>query len=217
MKSIHKEAIIQTIPVLSGYVFIGIAFGIYLQSTGLGFHIVLLMSLFIYAGSMQFAAVPLLLAPFAPLETLLLTLSINARHLFYGITMLKPFANIKRKKPYMIFALTDESYSLMVGHKDNPELMFWMQLFNQAYWVVGSMVGFLFGQLIPFSTEGIEFSMAALFVVLFLDRLKEKRYLPMAIGLIASFVAIALFGAAYFVIPAMVIILVLFGISGDKL
>ena len=173
------------------------------------------MSVFIYAGSMQFAAVPLLVNPISLIQTFILTLSINARHLFYGISMLKPFKNAGKKKHYMIFALTDESYSLIINENDT-EVMFHIQLLNQLYWIIGTVFGYYFGQMIPFSTEGIEFSMTALFLVIFVDKFKDKKYDATFLGLGMSFISLLLFGSQYFIIPAMIGIVIGLQLKGDK-
>ena len=166
------------------------------------------MSLFIFAGSMQFAAVPLLTNPISLIQTFILTLSINARHLFYGVSMLVPFKKAGNKKPYMIFALTDESYSLLINHKDDTDLMFWIQLMNQSYWVIGTLIGYAFGTFLPFSTEGIEFSMTALFLVIFMDKFKDRRDAPLFLGLVVSIICLVVVGKQHFIIPSMIGILI---------
>lgn len=210
-----KKNIIKTLPVMAGYVFLGSAFGILVENQNLSIWTALFMSVFIYAGSMQFAAVPLLVNPISLIQTFILTLSINARHLFYGISMLKPFKNAGKKKHYMIFALTDESYSLIINENDT-EVMFHIQLLNQLYWIIGTVFGYYFGQMIPFSTEGIEFSMTALFLVIFVDKFKDKKYDSTFLGLGMSFISLLLFGSQYFIIPAMIGIVIGLQLKGDK-
>ena len=210
-----KKNIIKTLPVRAGYVFLGSAFGILVENQNLSIWTALFMSVFIYAGSMQFAAVPLLVNPISLIQTFILTLSINARHLFYGISMLKPFKNAGKKKHYMIFALTDESYSLIINENDT-EMMFHIQLLNQLYWIIGTVFGYYFGQMIPFSTEGIEFSMTALFLVIFVDKFKDKKYDSTFLGLGMSFISLLLFGSQYFIIPAMIGIVIGLQLKGDK-
>ena len=210
-----KKNIIKTLPVMAGYVFLGSAFGVLVENQNLSIWTALFMSVFIYAGSMQFAAVPLLVNPISLIQTFILTLSINARHLFYGISMLKPFKNAGKKKHYMIFALTDESYSLIINENDT-EVMFQIQLLNQLYWIIGTVFGYYFGQMIPFSTEGIEFSMTALFLVIFVDKFKDKKYDATFLGLGMSFISLLLFGSQYFIIPAMIGIVIGLQLKGDK-
>lgn len=212
--SIAKRAFLDSIPVLSGYVVLGIGFGILLEEAGYGVMWALLMSVFIYAGSMQYVGVSLL-ANAASLPIAALTaLMVNARHLFYGISMIDKYKGAGAKKPYMIFALTDETYSLVCYNKyeDKKEMhkyCFFVSLFNQCYWVAGSVIGSLVGTLIPFSMEGIEFSMTALFVTVALEQwLSEKNHLPAIIGFVSSVLCLLVFGSENFLIPSMIIITV---------
>ena len=201
-----KKNIIKTLPVMAGYVFLGSAFGILVENQNLSIWTALFMSVFIYAGSMQFAAVPLLVNPISLIQTFILTLSINARHLFYGISMLKPFKNAGKKKHYMI----------LIINENDTEMMFHIQLLNQLYWIIGTVFGYYFGQMIPFSTEGIEFSMTALFLVIFVDKFKDKKYDSTFLGLGMSFISLLLFGSQYFIIPAMIGIVIGLQLKGDK-
>lgn len=198
-----KHSIQKTIPVLAGYVFLGSAFGILVESQGLSIWVALFMSLFIYAGSMQFAAVSLIMNPISLIQTFILALSINARHLFYGVSMLKPFQKAGNKKYYMVFGLTDESFSLIINEDDHV-MMYQIILLNQIYWLIGTVLGFYFGKVIPFPTTGIEFAMTALFLVIFVDKLKEKRYYPSFVGIVVSVVCLLIFKSQYFIIPSMI-------------
>ncbi len=198
-----KHSIQKTIPVLAGYVFLGSAFGILVESQGLSIWVALFMSLFIYAGSMQFAAVSLIMNPISLIQTFILALSINARHLFYGVSMLKPFQKAGNKKYYMVFGLTDESFSLIINEDDHVT-MYQIILLNQIYWLIGTVLGFYFGKVIPFPTTGIEFAMTALFLVIFVDKLKEKRYYPSFVGIVVSVVCLLIFKSQYFIIPSMI-------------
>lgn len=212
MKQYLSKAFKITSPIIVGYLFLGSAFGILIESSGFPMHVALLMSVFIYSGAMQFAAVPLLINPITFLQTIILTLSINARHLFYGVSMVKPLENAGKKKEYLIFSITDESYSLLANYHDNIDLMFWVDVLCQGYWVIGTVFGYYFGRVIPFTLEGIEFSMVAVFIIIFLDKLKEGEYFPIMVGLISSIVSILIFGKQHFIIPSMILILlVLFG------
>ncbi len=193
---------------MSGYVFLGSAFGILVQSHDFSIWVALFMSLFIYSGAMQFASIPLLLNPISWIQTFILTLSISARHLFYGLSMIRPFKNAGKKKAYMAFALTDESYGLLLNHQDDPDMMFLIESFNQSYWVFGTLLGFVFGQFIPFSIEGIDFSMSALFIIIFLDKYLEGKREPLFLGLFVSIVSLLIFGAQFFIIPSMIGILI---------
>lgn len=216
MKTNIKEALIKTVPVMAGYIFLGSAFGILIQSHGFSIWIALFMSIFIYAGAMQFASIPLLLNPISLVQTFLLTLSINARHLFYGLSMIEPFKKVGKKKPYMIFSLTDESYGLLINNKSKPDLMFLIQILNQSYWIFGTVLGYLFGNLIPFSTEGIDFSMSALFIIIFMDKFFEKEYQPLFIGLFFSITSLIIFGPDYFIITSMIAIVTTLLVKGEQ-
>ena len=196
---------------LSGYLVLGMGFGVLMQSKGYGFLLALAMSIFIYAGSMQYLAIDLLSGGASLITSALTTLMVNARHLFYGISMVDRYKNAK-KKPYIIFALTDETYSLVCSvNEENEEkrnrYYFLVSLFNQIYWVVGSALGVLLGEVIPFSTEGIDFALTALFVTVFVEQWKStKDHIPAMIGVISSVICLALFGAKDFLIPAMILI-----------
>jgi len=195
--------VVKTVPVMAGYLFLGSAFGILVESQGLPVWVALLMSVFIYAGSMQFASVPLLLNPISLLQTFILTLSINARHLFYGVSMLKIFEKMGLKKQYMIFLLTDESYSLIINEDDGDQ-MFNILLLNQIYWIIGTAMGYYFGRMIPFSKDGIEFAMTALFLIIFMEKLKDKQLYPTFLGLGVSTLCLIIFKPQYFIIPSMI-------------
>lgn len=188
---------------MAGYLFLGSAFGILVESQDLPVWVALLMSVFIYAGSMQFATVPLLLNPISLLQTFILTLSINARHLFYGVSMLKIFEKMGLKKQYMIFSLTDESYSLIINEDDGDQ-MFNILLLNQIYWIIGTVMGYYFGRMIPFSKDGIEFAMTALFLIIFMEKLKDKQLYPTFLGLGVSTLCLIIFKPQYFIIPSMI-------------
>lgn len=211
-KKMFKFALIQTLPVFFGYLFLGIAFGILLTSRGYHWLWTAVMSLSIYAGSMQFVAVDLLTTPFSLINTMIMTIMVNARHLFYGVSLLKKFSGTRRKKPYLIFALTDETYSLLCG-VDIPEGMnektvyFYISILDQSYWVFGSVVGGLIGSILPFQAQGVEFSMTALFVVIFMEQWwSAQNHLPAVIGVVCTVVCRLLFGPAQFIIPSMILI-----------
>lgn len=207
MRDKIKQALIKTIPIMAGYIFLGMAFGMLAQNHGIPMWIGILMSVFLYSGAMQFAAVPILVSPMPLIDTFILTISISARHLFYALSMIPFFKNAGKKKPYMIFAMTDESYSLLINETDDQEMMFLIELFNQCYWIIGTAIGFLFGNIVPFSTVGIDFTMTALFLIIFMDKLFEKEYSVLFGGLIISFVCLLVFKRDYFIIPSMIGIL----------
>lgn len=208
-----KAAFPHTLPILAGFLFIGIAYGVYMNVSGFGFLYPAVMSVVIYGGSLEFVAVSMLLSPFAPAQTLLVALMIQARHLFYGLAMLEKFRGLGWKRPYLIYAMCDETFSINCSavipeDVDKGWFMFFVTLLNQCYWVTGAAAGGLLGSLLSFDTNGIEFVMTAMFTVIFLERwLGEKNHLPGIIGLCSSALCLALFGADSFLIPGMVCIL----------
>ena len=208
MKQDIKKALKDTIPVLSGYMVLGMGFGILMQTKGYGVLWTLAMSLFVYAGSMQYLAVDLLLGGATLLSAALTTLFVNARHLFYGISMVDRYKGAGKRKPYMIFALTDETYSLVCNTEGSHRYCFLVSLFNQIWWVSGSLLGAVVGGFLPVErTEGIDFALTALFVTVFVEQWKStKDHIPAIVGVLASVVCLLLFGADRFLIPAMLLI-----------
>ncbi|MDO4389801.1 MAG: AzlC family ABC transporter permease [Eubacteriales bacterium] len=208
-----KCAFPHTIPIFAGFCFLGMTYGIYMKVSGFAFWYPMLMSLVIYGGSLEFVAVSMLLAPYAPMQAFLMTLMIQARHLFYGIAMLDKFRSMGWKKPYLIFGMCDETFSINCTAEipedvDRGWFYFFVTLLNQIYWVLGATAGGLVGGLIRFNTEGLDFVMTAMFVVIFLEQWrKEKRHDSAAVGMAASVVCLAIFGADNFLIPTMVCIL----------
>lgn len=202
-----------TIPIFAGFWFLGLTYGIYMNVSGFSFWYPMLMSLTIFGGSLEFVAVSMLLAPFAPLQTLIMTLMIQARHLFYGISMLDKFKGMGWKKPYLIFGMCDETFSInytanIPEDVDRSWFYFFVTLLNHFYWFSGATIGGLVGGLLQFNTEGLDFVMTAMFVVIFLEQwLKENRHVSEWIGLAASVSCLLLFGADSFLIPTMICIL----------
>lgn len=215
--TIVKKAFIaafpHTIPIFAGFWFLGMAYGIYMNVSGFSFLYTLIMSMFIFAGSMEFVTVSLLLGAFNPLQALLLTLMINARHLFYGISMLDKYRHTGWKKPYLIFGMCDESFSINYTARipqgiDRNWFMFFVTFLNHIYWVSGALLGCLFGSFIHFNTQGLEFVMTAMFVVIFMEQwLNENSHLSSLIGLGISIGCLVVFGAENFIIPSMLMIL----------
>lgn len=210
-KKTISTAFRASLPVLAGYVVLGIGFGVLLAKQGYGFFWAFLMSLTVYAGSMQYAALDLISSGASLITTALMTLMINARHFFYGLSMLDRFSDAKKEKPYLIFGLTDETYSLLCS--DVPEgvnkrqYQLFVTLFDQLYWVTGSTIGGLLGPIIPFDTTGLDFSMTALFVVIFVEQWQSaKTRIPAMLGLGISLGCLLLLGPTRFVIPSMVLI-----------
>ena len=209
-----RAAFPHTIPVLTGFGFLGLTYGVYMSAQGFNFLYPFLISLTVFGGSLQFVAVNLLLGAFAPLQALAVSLALQARHLFYGISMLDRFKGMGAKKPYLIFGMCDESFAInhtadIPDEIDRGWFMLWVTLLNQSYWVIASALGGLLGSLITFNTEGIDFVMTAMFVVILIEQiLKERSVYTAAIGVSASLVALVLFGADSFLIPAMIVIIV---------
>ena len=218
-QNIRRKAFIaalpHTFPILAGFRFLGMAYGIYMNVSGFSVWYPMLMALTIFGGSLEFVAVTMLLGTFAPLQTLIMTLMIQARHLFYGISMLDKFKGLGWKRFYLIFGLCDETFSInytadIPKDVDSGWFMFFVTLLNQFYWVAGATLGGLLGSLFTFNTEGLDFVMTAMFVVIFLEQwMKEKKHYTALIGVSASAVCLLLFDADSFLIPTMIFILCL--------
>lgn len=204
-----KYALGRTLPVMAGYLVLGLGFGVLLQSKGYGPGWALAMSLLVYAGSMQYLAVDLLAGGASLVSAALMTLMVNARHLFYGISMLERYRDAGPAKPYMIFALTDETYSLVCSGDvpdgvDRKRYFFLVSLLDQLYWIAGSLAGAALGSVLPFASTGIDFSMTALFLVVVTEQWRTSRdHTPALVGLGVSVACLAVFGADNFLIPAM--------------
>lgn len=203
-----------TIPILAGFLFLGITYGIYMNASGFSFLYPMFMSLTIFAGSVEFVAVSLLLGSFNPIQALAVTLMLNARHLFYGISMLDKFRGLGWKRIYLIFGMCDETFSINYAAAipediDRGWFMFFVTLLNHFYWFSGATLGGIFGSLIHFNTEGLDFVMTAMFVVIFMEQwLKEKNHTSSILGLGISLLCLIAFGADNFIIPAMLALLV---------
>ena len=217
-----KAAFPHTIPVFAGYCFLGMSYGFLMKSSGFPFWYPILTSLVIFAGSMEFMTVNLLLGAFDLLQAFALTLMINARHLFYGLSMLGKYQKMGTKKPYLIFGLTDETFSVNCATQppegiDRGWFYFFITLLDHAYWVLGATLGGIFGSLITFNTEGLDFVMTSLFVVILLEHLlttKDKR--SAATGMVLSLAMLLLFEADGFMLPAMVSILIVLTLEAKK-
>lgn len=210
MNRIRKN-FVKTIPVMAGYIVLGLGFGIVLQNHGYGVIYAFLMSLLIYAGSMQFMAINLISAGAGIITVMLTTLMVNARHLFYGISMIDKYKDAKPYKPYIIFALTDETYSLVCNDNTlDKKDYFLISLFDQVYWITGSILGALIGEMVPFDFAGVDFALTALFVSIVTDQwIQNKDHMPAIIGIGSSIVCLLIFGGSNFLIPSMVTITVL--------
>ena len=221
-KKLLRTAFVDTVPVMTGYLCLGFGFGIVMQQNGLGLWWALALSLFVYAGSMQYVAVGLLTSGAGLLTTAITTLAVNARHLFYGLSMIDTYKDMGKKKPYLIFALTDETYSLVAG-KQPPEgvdrggYYLLVSALDQFYWVLGTLLGSAVGQLLPINYEGIDFALTALFVTIFVEQwLSVKNHIPALIGVGASVVCLAIFGSGSFLIPSMGLIALLLLLTRGK-
>ncbi len=221
-KKTIQLAFYKSIPVLAGYVVLGIGFGILMRNAGYGVLWTGAMSLLIYAGSMQYVGVGLLTGGASVLTTALTTIMVNARHLFYSISMIEKYKEAGPSKPYLIFGLTDETYSLLCDGKvpegaDPGAYRVLVTFFNHCYWVAGGIIGSLLGAVIPFSTAGIEFSMTALFVATFTEQwLTAKDHIPALTGLFSTLLCLVLFGRDAFLIPAMLLITLVLTILRSK-
>ena len=203
-----KSALQDTLPVLAGYIVLGAGFGMIMNASGYGPVYSLAMSMFIFAGSMQYAAIGLFMDNVSLAVVALTTLVINARHLFYGISLIDRYKDTGVKKPYLIFALTDETYSIVCNSDKGENYCFLVSLFNQIYWVAGTVIGALAGKLISFNTMGLDFALTAMFITIFVDQwMKTKDHIPAIIGVLAAFACLMIFGSDNFLIPSMIIIL----------
>jgi len=213
MKPESKFAFQQSVPVMVGYLFFGIAFGLMLQNAGYNFLWALMISSVVYAGSMQFVLVTILSGGLSLISTAVITLTINSRHFFYGLSFLKTFRDMGKGYLYMIFSLTDETYALLcsakiTGHLDHKKVYFRIALFNQIYWVSGSVLGAAFGEILNFNLAGIEFTMTALFTVIFIEQwlaAKLTTRIPAMIGIASGTAALLAFGPDRFILPALIL------------
>ena len=217
-----RAAFPYTLPICIGFLFLGISYGFMMRSKGFSLIYPIVMSTCIFAGSMEFVTANLLLSAFAPFHAFLLTLMVNARHLFYGISMLDKYRDTGWKKFYLIFGMCDESFSINCTvtppeDVDRGWFMFFVNLLNQIYWVAGATLGALLGYVIHFDTTGIEFVMTALFVVMFVNQWEEcKDHRPALVGVGCSVICLLLFGSGSFIIPAMALIILCFAIPMPK-
>lgn len=208
-----RYAFPRTIPVMVGYLFLGAAYGILMKVNGYGIAWSLLASVFVFAGSLQYLGITFLTALVSPVYAFFMSLMLNARHLFYGISMLDRYRDAGKLKPYLVFALTDETFSV-VCHENVPERLpkywvyFWVSLLDQGYWVAGTVIGAVLGSFITFDTTGLDFALTALFVVIFVDQWKSGSGHKAAVaGVLASVACLLVFGQSTFIVPAMVVIL----------
>ena len=222
-KMLIRKAFIKSVPVLAAYFVLGMGFGILMSSKGYGPLWSVACSLFIYAGAMQYVTVDLLVTAVSPIQAAFMTVMVNARHLFYGISMIEKYRDMGKFKPYLIFGLTDETYSLLCDSEDYPAgkdaglYCFLVTVFDQSYWVIGSVVGAILGTVIKFDSTGIDFSMTALFLTVFVDQWqKSKRHLPALAGIGITLLCLLIFGSGSFLIPSMLFITVFLSVPYIK-
>jgi len=222
-RSLIKEAFKLSIPVATGFLPLGIAFGILMESIGYNWIYSGFFSLIAFAGSIQYLAISLLTSSFNPVNAFLVSLMVNARHLFYGISLMDKYSDSGKYKNYLIFAMCDETFSItssleIADKKTRNKMFFYVSLFDHFYWVLGSVIGGIIAGSIQFNSMGMDFALTALFVVLFLEQmLKKENRLPGIIGFGASVLSLLVFGSSSMIIPAMIIILVIFLFGGDRL
>ncbi|NMN01331.1 branched-chain amino acid transport protein [Bifidobacterium sp. DSM 109958] len=214
-----RAAFPLTAPIAAGFLFLGCSYGLLMHAKGFAFWYPVGMAFFIFAGSMEFVTVNLLLSAFNPVAAFLLALMVNARHLFYGLSMLGKLRNMGWKKPYLIFAMCDETFAINSGTRipddvDRGWFMLFVSMLNRWYWIAGTALGWLVGGLLPFSTRGIEFVLTALFLVIFLDQwmgtASGRAHVSGVIGVGATAACLALFGSSDFMIPSMALMLAVF-------
>lgn len=225
MKEELKLAVKSTSPVFFGYIFAGMAFGLMLQNAGYSYWWALLISCIVYAGSMQFILVTFLSSAVSLPSVMITTLAVNSRHMFYGLSFIEKFKKMGRRRWYMIFSLTDETYSLLCSVKTPEKIneknyLFLMALFNQSYWICGCVMGAVAGTLIHFDTTGVDFAMTALFLVTFVEQwLEAESHSPAMIGLFCGFFALMIFGKDLFILPSLlatVLLLLLLQKKGNQ-
>lgn len=209
-----RAAFPHTVPVLTGFMALGIAYGVLMQAKGYGVLWAVLMSAVAFCGSMQYVAITLLTTVFDPVQAFLLSIMVNARHLFYGLSMLEKYRGIGKIKGMLIFMLCDETFSISYavepqGGVERKYFYFWISLLDYGYWVGATLIGGVLGNLLPINTEGLDFVLTALFVVLFLEqwKVKENRAAGV-IGMVCAVISLTVFGSENLVIPAMVLIMV---------
>lgn len=218
-----KRAFRDSLPVMAGYVVLGIGFGVLLQSKGYSFIWAFVMSVTIFAGAMQYVAVDLLSMGAGFIATAIMTVMVNVRHVFYGVAMLDKYKDMGKVKPYLIFGLTDETFSIACNVElpeniNKRKYFFLLTAFNQCYWIIGSTLGAVLGSAIEFNSAGIDFSMTALFVVIFVEQWeKAKNHIPAIVGIVVTVICLVIFGPSSFLIPSMIAITIVLVILRGKL
>lgn len=224
-KTIRKKAFVKSLPILCSYIFLGAAYGILMQEAGYAWYISLGISMTVYTGAFQFMLITLLSGGASLLTIAVTAFLMNSRQVFYSLTFLEEFRKMGKRLPFMIHTLTDETYAVNLTLKDmkqgeKQDVMAWVALDSWCYWMVGSVIGGMAGQLLPFDTEGIDYCMTALFVTIFIDQWQQARdHRPALTGLLAASVCLLLFGSTTFMLPALLLtsgLLLFYGKSGKE-
>ena len=211
-KRSFKRAFKDSLPIMAGYLALGIGYGVLLQSKGYSFWWAILMSVTMFAGSGQYAGVDFMASGASLLTTAFMTLIINCRHFFYGVSLLDKYRGTGIVKPYLIFGLTDETYSITATTTLEDDISpkkyyFFLTALNHSYWITGCVLGAVLGMIMPFSGEGIDFASTALFIVIMTEQwLRSKQHLPAVLGAGTTVVCLVIFGAEYFIVPALFLI-----------
>lgn len=207
---IRKNAFLKSIPIMCSYIFVSMAYGIMMENAGFSWYYSLLISLTVYTGAFQFVLITFLASGASILTIALTAFLMNSRQTFYSLTFLKDFQKMGKRKLYMIHTMTDETYAvncmLDMPEKEKEDTMFRVAFFSRCYWMAGTVIGSVLGQLIPFDLEGIDFCMTALFVIIFIDQWeKVKRHIPAVTGLGIGILCLLIFGESSFMLPALLI------------
>ena len=223
MKNSLKYAFKASLPVFAGYIALGIGFGVLLESKGYSILWAGLMALTMYSGSLQYAAVDFMSGGASLITTAVMTVFIQARHFFYGFSLLDRYKGMGAAKPYMIFGLTDETYSLVCTGEvpegvNKKKYFLFLTMLNQSYWIAGCIIGAFLGSVLPFELKGVDYAMTALFIVIFVDQWKsQKNHIPALVGVFSTVVCLLIFGSESFIIPSMAVITIVFALFRKRL
>lgn len=203
-----------TLPILPSLMVLAMTYGVLMEASGFGFIWAALMSAVAFCGTMQFAALPIMISGFAPVQGFILSFLINSRHIFYGIPMLEKYKDAGKLRPFLIFALNDESFAISCSTEPDQRITqkyfhFWVTFFTYINWLIGTMLGSVMGSFISGNVKGLEFAMTALFVVMFLEQLEKKENIKFGvIGLSCSIVSLLIVGPTAYMIPAMILMVI---------
>lgn len=218
-----KAAFPNTLPILAGFIVLGMGYGIYLRSSGLPLWYPTVTSILVFGGSLEFLLVSMLLAPFQPISVFFLSLLVQIRHLFYGLTLLKKYRGRGLKSLYLIYSMCDETFSVNCSTEvpegvDEGWFMFFVSLLNQSYWVISVTLGSLLGGALTKYSEGVEFVMTAMFCVIFIMAMEKKENrISGIIGVVATLFSLIVFGKSVFLIPSMILILIFLFLFREKI